>query len=145
MNKQKIAKFLIVHTVVLITAISTHQPSLTKSNTFNGYFNLEVKQTPVSATINSLDFTHPQVFLEINRENYNLNIQKLPEILLINLKNLEEALKEIGNILRYLPQVARICVGNQLCNNWLPTLGIGGVILGVGYIIVVLIDNNNAS
>jgi uncharacterized Zn-finger protein len=145
MNKQKITKTLIVDTVVLITAITINQPNIAKSHSFNGYLNSEVKYTPVYATKNSLDLTHPQIFLEMNRGNKNLTIQKHPNILGINFKALPEILDEIGNVLRYLPEGFQACNANEYCKTWLPTLGIGGAILGVGYIIVALIDKNKAS
>jgi hypothetical protein len=145
MNNKRIAEFLIVNAVALITTVAIHQPSLTKSNNIDSYLNSEVKHTPIYATINSSDLTHPQIFLETNRGNYNLTIQKHPKILAVNVKALREALEQIGKVLPYLPDGLEACIENEYCKGWLPTLGIGGGILGVGYIIVALIDNNNAS
>jgi hypothetical protein len=136
MNNKRIAEFLIVNAVALITTVAIHQPSLTKSNNIDSYLNSEVKHTPIYATINSSDLTHPQIFLETNRGNYNLTV---------NVKALREALEQIGKVLPYLPDGLEACIENEYCKGWLPTLGIGGGILGVGYIIVALIDNNNAS
>jgi hypothetical protein len=142
MNKQKIAKLLIINIVALITTVGIDQPSLTTSNSINHihrYINLQLKHPPDYTTrIDSSNFSQTQISLENNRVQFDQNVKNNSELLGLNFqsKSLLKAFKKIGDGLQFLSNFLSNCnQENKYCTkDWFPILTITGGLLGIAII-----------